>query len=749
MTSGTTSCVIHYNQAGDGGYNAALEVTETVTAQLKNLTITADSTGKAYGTTLTFAGTEFSTGVGELVTGDSVTSVTLTSAGAAATATVAGSPYSIVPSAAVGTGLGNYSIGYVDGTLTVATVSTTTSTVLNLPSSSIVGDSVTFTATVSGGYNPTGTVNFESGSTIIGTATLSGSTAVFSTSGLAVGNYQMTAHYLGDGNNYPSTSATTVLQVVDKDTPATSTAVGVPNSSTVGDPVTITATVSGGFSPSGDVEFLSGSTVLGTGTLSGGSASLIHTFTTAGDYALTAHYVGDGNNYGSTSASAPIQVVDKASPTTNTVLSAPNSSIVGDPVTLTGSVTGGYNPTGSIEFFDGITSLGSATLSGGKTSISFTFTTVGTHSLTATYSGDANNNTSTSATADLQVVDKASPTTNTVLSAPNSSIVGDPVTLTGSVTGGYNPTGSIEFFDGVFSLGTGALVGGSVSIVYTFTSVGTHSLTATYSGDANNNTSTSATADLQVVNKASSSTSTAIGVPNSSVVGDSVTFTALVSGGYNPTGDVVFQDNGIVIGTGSLLAGTATFSTSSLTVGDHPMTAEYLGDINNLGSTSSTSVIQVVDQSASVTTVTSSTNLSYLGSDVTFRAVVTGVGPTGDVAIRDAGTTIGTITLSNGSGSFTTSSLALGTHPIDAAYAGDTNNLTSVSDAVSVVVIEPVQGPGSSGGHSLKGFSSTVAFMLGGTRNGGRIARGAFGGAPTGGLTQQQKDIICAVQKSV
>ncbi len=48
--------------------------------------------------------------------GDTVTSVTLTSAGAAASATVAGSPYSIVPSAAVGTGLGNYTITYVNGT---------------------------------------------------------------------------------------------------------------------------------------------------------------------------------------------------------------------------------------------------------------------------------------------------------------------------------------------------------------------------------------------------------------------------------------------------------------------------------------------------------------------------------------------------------------------------------------------------------------------------------------------------------
>ncbi len=82
----------------------------------KALTITANNRSKTYGDTVTFAGTEF-TAVG-LVGSDSVTSVTLTSAGAAASATVAGSPYSIVPSAAIGTGLGNYAITYVNGTLT-------------------------------------------------------------------------------------------------------------------------------------------------------------------------------------------------------------------------------------------------------------------------------------------------------------------------------------------------------------------------------------------------------------------------------------------------------------------------------------------------------------------------------------------------------------------------------------------------------------------------------------------------------
>ena len=80
-----------------------------------SLTVTANNASKVYGQNLVFAGTEFSTS--PLIGSDSVTSVTLTSAGALNTASV--NTYDIVPSNASGSGLGNYNIGYVNGTLTV------------------------------------------------------------------------------------------------------------------------------------------------------------------------------------------------------------------------------------------------------------------------------------------------------------------------------------------------------------------------------------------------------------------------------------------------------------------------------------------------------------------------------------------------------------------------------------------------------------------------------------------------------
>jgi uncharacterized delta-60 repeat protein len=107
---------INMSYAGDGTFSPATD-SSTLTVNPAPLTITATDQTKTYGQTLTFAGTEFT--VSGLLNGDSVAQVTLVSPGAAATATVAGSPYAITASSAVGTGLGNYTIAYVNGTLTV------------------------------------------------------------------------------------------------------------------------------------------------------------------------------------------------------------------------------------------------------------------------------------------------------------------------------------------------------------------------------------------------------------------------------------------------------------------------------------------------------------------------------------------------------------------------------------------------------------------------------------------------------
>ena len=141
--SGKAVSVTGISISGDDAANYNLiNNTASTTADItqKALTVTANDRGKTYGTTVTFAGTEFITA--GLVTGDSVDSLTLTSAGAAAAAGVG--TYTIVPSAAAGTGLANYSITYVNGTLTVSAKALT---ITANNGSKTYGDTLTFAGT--------------------------------------------------------------------------------------------------------------------------------------------------------------------------------------------------------------------------------------------------------------------------------------------------------------------------------------------------------------------------------------------------------------------------------------------------------------------------------------------------------------------------------------------------------------------------------------------------------------------------
>ncbi|HTG88420.1 MAG TPA: MBG domain-containing protein, partial [Pyrinomonadaceae bacterium] len=127
--AGSPYAIVPSAAVGTGldNYNISY-VNGSLTVNQKALTITASNKTKTYGDTVTFdttvPSTDFTVGAG-LINGDTVASITLTSAGAAAGAPVSGSPYSIVPSAALGTGLGNYNISYVNGTLTVNKASLT------------------------------------------------------------------------------------------------------------------------------------------------------------------------------------------------------------------------------------------------------------------------------------------------------------------------------------------------------------------------------------------------------------------------------------------------------------------------------------------------------------------------------------------------------------------------------------------------------------------------------------------------
>jgi uncharacterized repeat protein (TIGR03803 family) len=187
-------------------------------------------------------------------------------------------------------------------------------------------------------------------------------------------------------------------------------------------------------------------------------------------------------------------------------------------------------------------------------------------------------------------------------------------------------------------------------------------------------------------------TTTLTSSPNPSTYGRTVTFTAVVASivGAPPDGETVsFTKGKKVLGTGTLTAGSATFTTSTLPVGTNLIKAVYGGDSNLAGSTSKV-VNQVVNKVATTTTLTSSPNPSAYGQAVTFTAAVTsslGAPPDGDTVTFKHGTTVlGTGSLSGGSASFTTSALPVGTNLIKAVYGGDTQFAASTSNLVKQVV---------------------------------------------------------------
>ncbi|MCU1345097.1 MAG: hypothetical protein JWL70_1363, partial [Acidimicrobiia bacterium] len=255
-----------------------------------------------------------------------------------------------------------------------------------------------------------------------------------------------------------------------------------------------------------------------------------------------------------------------------------NPSTYGQSVKFTATVTpaaGSTAPTGTVNFFDGATSIGSVALTAGSASISTTALTAGTHSVTAKYSGDDTFMANVSAVVSQNVAPAA--TTTALLSSVNPSVFGQPVALTATVSavapGAGTPTGTLKLLDGTVQIGTGSLVGGSLTVTTSSFAVASHSITAVYVGDANFKASTSATL-TQVVNRAPTATTLTAAPAGTATFGNPVTFTATVNvpapGAGTPTGPVVFTVDGTTVQTVNLNAALqAAVTTTSLGAGNH------------------------------------------------------------------------------------------------------------------------------------------------------------------------------------
>lgn len=317
-----------------------------------------------------------------------------------------------------------------------------------------------------------------------------------------------------------------------------------PSTGPVGTSMSDSATVSGGINTTGSVSFslfapgdASCSTDISDSSfknvpLSGGSASSPSFVTNqTGVYRWIARYNGDVNNVPVSSGCAEEQVV--ITPTTPAIRTAasPTSGIVGISISDSATVSGGFNPTGTVTFalfgpgdtacsgtnlVSGLAGFANVALSGGAASSgAFATSAVGTYNWMATYNGDSNNNAVSSNCGDEAVViRRATPsivTIRNVGTGPLGTVISD----TANVGGGFNPTGTVTFalygpgdstcsgtnlVSGSAGFANVALSGGSgTSAGFTTSAIGTYNWVATYNGDAVNNSVTSACGAEQVI----------------------------------------------------------------------------------------------------------------------------------------------------------------------------------------------------------------------------------------------------------
>ena len=587
------------------------------------------------------------------------------------------------------------------------TVNSTTTTLVSSLNPSGFGQSVTFTATVTTGAtagNLTGTVTFLDGATILASGVplgAPGTTAMasFTTAKLAVGKHTITASYCGDVGHSASNSTDpngATPPLVQNVLEGTITNLGASvNPSALGQNITFTATVSassGGVTPDGSITFFDGTTILGNVALDASAVATYSTLAlTAGAHSITATYGGDAAKdiQGSTSV-ALIQDVQTASAIA--VASSQSPSNYGNPVTFTATITvsGATAATGTVNFLDSGVKIGTGTLAGSPASATFSTSAlnVATHNITAAYAGDANNAAGSSAPFS-QVVNQTQ-TATTEGASPSPGIAGSPVSVTATVkpvAGASTPTGTVTFTSGTTKLGSAALGAGGTATINPTLAPGQYSIVAAYAGDSNDGGSASAVLALTVAQATTQITVTA--APNPTIFGNTVTFTAKVTGnGGIPSGSVTFSANGTALAAPATLdaTGTATVAYSGLAAGSYTITAGYCGDANDQGSTGSGANQLVVTRIATTTDLTSSTTTGQDTQVVLVAAVLTASGslPTGTVTFNNGTTALGTVTLDSSGIATLVPSLASGKYAIVAVYSGDATHSPSTSQPVSI-----------------------------------------------------------------
>lgn len=454
----------------------------------------------------------------------------------------------------------------------------------------------------------------------------------------------------------------------------------------------------------GAVAFSDGGTPLpgcGAVPVVAGTAQCTTSSLSVGTHSMLAAYTPGGANTSASASSALSVTISKAA--TRTTLTPPAPITLGNPVTVSAQVSasspGAGTPTGTVTISDGGAAAGdSCSFSLPATSCTLTPSSSGSLALSASYAGDEH---FSSSTGHASLTVHLAPPGASVVSSANPSVHGQPVTLIGTLTPASTsstaPTGTGRFQIGGTTIcadaalsptGTANAVSATCSVPQANLTVGNHAVQFSYAGDANHAGTTASLAGGQGVNPAN--TATTIGGLSAIALGQSVTVNVSVvaqaPGAGTPGGSVTVRDGGVSC-TATLASGAGSCALTPPTpMGDHIITASYAATADFAAS--STSAALTVNAAPPGTSLTSSTNPSVFGQNVTFTATVAPASgrpiPTGSVSLTDTTTNAllcADVPLTPGSGSAqatcAVATLAVGAHTIEARHGGDAGNLTS------------------------------------------------------------------------
>ena len=380
--TGAGTVVVEASQLGDSDYNAALPVQRSFLVSRAPLTFTVDDLAVAYGAPLPTLTGLFSGFVNEDDSGSVTTQPTFSIDPAVGEAGI----YVISASGDVSD---NYELSYVSGTLTVTQAASLLSLV-PVPAATVYGQTTTLTVNVTNGDSgtgtPTGTVTFFDDGIELSSVPLSNGSASLTLSNWSVGGHALTASYDGD-LNFTANGSDIQTLTVSQDASVASLSIGA-GQSAAGSVLTatITAAAPGSGTPTGTVQFVNGTTVIETVTLTNGTASI--PIGSAVATQVSVYYLGDVNFLPGSAigAQAPAVVEDDVS----LISSASGNATFGPPLTFTANVTAvspAGPPVGSVLFLDGTVLLETVPLVNGAASYT-PYLTVGEHAISAVYIGD-------------------------------------------------------------------------------------------------------------------------------------------------------------------------------------------------------------------------------------------------------------------------------------------------------------------------------------------------------------------------